>query len=132
MEEILYDSQTVTVTYLRSEKLAQLRWKKEAETSEYRQMFQALVDFAKKNKIRFFISDMRLEGLVPLEDMKWLEEAVLKKAIELGVEKIALINEDTIFSTVYAETIKRKLMNSPVRVQLFSDIASARAWLTAE
>lgn len=132
MENTIYDSEIVTATYLSNEKLVQLRWKKQSNSDEYRHMFQKLLDFAHKNKTRFLLSDMRLEGLVSIEDVKWLEVEILKKAIELGVEKIALLHDDTIFSNVYAETIKRKLLNSPIKVQLFGDFISAKAWLLAE
>jgi hypothetical protein len=132
MEEIIYDSQTVTANYFQKDTLVHLWWKKEANTNEYRQIFQALVDFVGKNKVRYIISDMRKEGLVSIEDVKWLEEEILKKAIVLGIEKIALINDETVFSTVYAETVKRKLINSPVKVQIFNDFSSAKVWLTSE
>ena len=132
MEVKVYNTKIVNAIYVREEKLVQLRWMKEANTDEYRLLFQALVDFAQKNKVRFIISDMRRQGLVTAEDVKWLEEEIFKEAIVLGIEKIALINDDTIFSNVYAETIKRKLLNSPIRVQLFGDLTSAKAWLTTE
>ena len=132
MENTVYESSTVIANYLTEIKLIQLRWKKQSNTDEYRKMFQALVDFAQKNEVRFIISDMRQEGFVSVDDAKWLEEEILKKAIDLGVEKIALINEGTIFSAVYADSIKRKLLKSPVKVQLFDEMNSAKAWLTAE
>jgi hypothetical protein len=48
------------------------------------------------------------------------------------VLKIALVSEDTIFSNIYAETIKRKFRESPIEVGIFQDIASAKAWLLIE
>jgi hypothetical protein len=75
---------------------------------------------------------MRNEGLIKMDDMKWLESEVLKRAIEHKLKKIALVFDDIIFSTVYAETIKKKLRNSPIQVRFYSDISAARAWLISE
>lgn len=132
MENAVYSSDIVIAQYLADLKLIQLRWKKEATTEEYRKLFETLVNFAEQKKVRFLISDLREQGLVSVDDVKWLEEEILKKAIILGIEKIALVNNDTIFSQVYADTIKRKLSNSPIRVQLFEEPDSAKAWLSAE
>ena len=56
MEELVYDSKTVSATYFAQEKLIKLLWKAESSTNEYRTMFQTIVDFAKKKKVRFIIS----------------------------------------------------------------------------
>ncbi|MBA7704577.1 hypothetical protein ES703_113393 [subsurface metagenome] len=107
-------------------------WKKDTDSAEYRKTFQAIVEFAEKNKVNYVLSDMRKEGLVKTEDVKWLELEVLKKAIAYGVLKIALVAEDTVFSTIYAETVKRKLRESPIEVRIFGDVTSAKSWLLAE
>lgn len=132
MEQILYESDIVTLTFTKEEKLTLLTWKQSADSEEYREMFNTVIEFSKKNKINFMLSDMRNEGVVKPEDLQWLEVEVLNKAVEHGVLKIALVTEDTIFSNVYAETIKRKLKASLIEVSLFLDITSARSWLLSE
>lgn len=132
MEKIIYDSDLVTVNYFSEEKLIKVHWNNETDSFEYRKMFQSIVEFAQDKKVKYIISDIRREGLVSVDDVKWLEEEVLKKAIKFGVEKIALICDENIFAGVYADTVKRKLLKSPIKVQLFSDLASAKIWLVAE
>ena len=107
MEEKLYDSDIATVIYNKEDLLAHITWKQNTDSSEYRTIFHNIVEFAMNNQVRYVLSDMRKEGLVQVEDIKWLELEVLKKAVEYGVVKIALVTEDTIFSNIYAETIKR-------------------------
>ncbi|MBA7526344.1 hypothetical protein ES705_18506 [subsurface metagenome] len=132
MDDTLYESELVTVTYSKEERLTEMVWKKDTDSAEYRKTFQAIVEFAEKNKVNYVLSDMRKEGLVKTEDVKWLELEVLKKAIAYGVLKIALVAEDTVFSTIYAETVKRKLRESPIEVRIFGDVTSAKSWLLAE
>ncbi len=132
MEDTIYQTKTVSATYSTEEKLVCLCWTSEANTEEYRQIFQFLIDFTQKSRVRFVISDIRKEGLVSIDNLKWLEEEILTKAILMGIEKIAIINEDTIFSNVYAENIERKLRDSIIKVQLFDDLATAKTWMTAK
>ncbi len=132
MEEKIYDSEVVALSFSKSERLAHIIWKKNADTSEYRNIFNSIVEFSPKNQMKYILSDMRKEGVVKAEDLKWMELEVLKKAVEHGVLKIALVAEDTIFSNIYAETIKRKLRESPITVSIFRDDTSAKAWLLAD
>lgn len=132
MEELVFDSKNVTASYLTDERLLHLNWKEETNSGEYRKLFQTLVEFAKNSKVRFILSDMRKEGLISIEDVKWLEKEIFGEAISKGIEKIALVSSDNIFTNVYAETVKRKLKDSPIKVQLFDNLESAKAWLTTE
>ena len=131
MEEI-YNSLRVSLKYAKDKKLIELAWKKKAESDEFREMFSNLVEFATRNKVKYFVSDLREEGHVPVEDLRWLDNFVLTKATEVGIERIALVTTDETFNTIYAETIKRKLSNTVIQVQIFADMASAYAWITLE
>jgi hypothetical protein len=132
MEEVLYNSELVLLTFDKSKFLLELHWKKNTNPEEYRIMFNKAIECSKNNSIRYFLSDMRNEGLIRTSDMKWLEIEVLNRAVEHKLKKVALVFDDMIFSTVYAEVIKRKLQDSTIQVQFFSDINSARAWLSNE
>jgi hypothetical protein len=131
MEEILYNSDKVEMKYDKSNFLLILIWKRNTDPDEYKKLFEKMIEFSEKNKIQFFLSDLRNQGVVRTQDVKWLELEVLKRAMEQKVKKIALIFDDMIFSTVYAETIKKKLLKSTIQVQFFSDPHSAKAWLSS-
>jgi hypothetical protein len=128
MEE-LYNSELATLSYNNSTKTAELVWKKEAGSDEYRNIFKVLIDFSEKNRIRSFLSDMKSQGVVRLEDVQWLDKEVLARAISHRLEKIALVTKDTIFSSVYADAIKKKLEKSSIALQIFEEASEARAWL---
>ncbi len=132
MEEKIYESDIVSWSYLKEEHLAYITWKKDADSAEYRNIFNSILEFSNKNRVKYVLSDMRKEGLVQTEDLKWLEVEVLNKADKHGVLKIAMVSEDTIFSNIYAETIKRKLRQSSIQVDIFQDVTSAKAWLFVE
>jgi hypothetical protein len=131
MNEILYESDIVSLIYFKPEQLVELVWKKSPNSAEFRSTYSAAIDFAKKCKTPFFLSDIRNEGPVLMEDLKWLEKEVIVRAVDFGVKKVALVSDNTLYSNLYAETIKKKFDNSPIKVNIFEDFASAKAWLLA-
>ena len=130
MQEALQNSEYASASYDPATRIVELVWKKDAESEEYRKIFEDIVSFSNKKKIKSLLSDMRNQGLVRLDDVKWLEKVILAKAIEYGLEKIALVVKESIFSTIYAEAIKKKLSDSPVKIQIFDHIPEARSWLS--
>ena len=132
MADILYDTEKVCLSYHKENKLIEMVWRQNASSEEYRAIFQKMIDHSAKNPIRFAVSDLRKEGLVNLEDVKWMNQNVLQKAAEYELEKIALVTNDTIFANVYTDVVKNKLKNSPVQVQTFTSIGEAKSWLLNE
>ena len=132
MTKILYNSSIVSLSYDKNNQLIEMIWKQNTDSKEYRKMFGVVIDFSENNKIRYVLSDMRNEGLVRTEDFRWLDKEVLSRAIEHKLERIALVTDEKIFSGVYSDVVKKKLEKSPVQVQVFTDVASARGWLLSE
>lgn len=132
MQDIIHNSNIASASYDKSTRIVELTWKKDAGSDEYREIFMTIVDYSDKHKIKALLSDMRNQGLVRLEDVKWLEKEILSRAIDYHLEKIALVIKESIFSTIYADAIKKKLGQSPVKTQIFDDISEAQAWLINE
>jgi hypothetical protein len=133
MSEIVFDTENAVMTYSKIDFSVELIWKKDITSEEFRQVYLKGLDFASKNKVFFFLSDIRNEGLVSLDDVKWLTREVIAKANNIGIKKIALVNEDDlIFSSIYAESLKKKIENYSIQVNVFSDISSARNWLLSK
>jgi len=131
MTEIVIDSESALMTYYNDDFIVELIWKKDINSEEFHQIYEEGINFASNNKVHYFLSDIRNEGLVPIDDVRWLSKEVISKASELGIKKIALVNEDDrTFSTIYAESIKKKIENFSIQVNIFSDLTSARSWLT--
>jgi hypothetical protein len=129
MHQILFESDTISLNFFKIERLLELVWKKNPTSTEFRDIFTSAIQFAQKNKISFFLSDMRNEGLIDMKNLKWLEKEIIPAAIKIGVKKIAMVSEDTFYSTLYAEMLKKKLENSTIQVRILGDKAEAKAWI---
>ena len=117
MSELVFDTESALMTYSKMDYTVELIWKKNVNSEEFRHTYSEGLGFANKNKVQFFLSDMRKEGLVALDDVKWLTREVIAKAANIGVKRIALVNEDElIFSTIYAESLKKRIENFSIQV----------------
>jgi hypothetical protein len=129
MHQILFESDTISLNFFKTERLLELVWKKNPTSAEFRDIYTSAIQFAQKNKISFFLSDMRNEGLIDMKNLKWLEKEIIPAAIKIGIKKIAMVSEDTFYSTLYAEMLKKKLENSTIQVRIHSDKTEAKAWI---
>jgi hypothetical protein len=129
MHQTLFESDTISLNYLKTERLLELIWKKNPSSTEFREIFTSALQFAQSHKISFFLSDMRNEGLIDLNNLKWLESEIIPAAIKIGIKKIAMVSEETFYSTLYAEIIKKKLENSPIQVRILAVRNEATDWL---
>lgn len=133
MSEIVFDSENAVMTYSKNDFAIELIWKNDINSEEFRQVYLTGLEFAVNNKVLYFLSDIRNEGIVPIEDVKWLTQEVIAKANSIGIKKIALVNEDELtFSSIYAESLKKKIENFSIQVNVFGDISSARIWLLSK
>jgi len=129
MHQTLFESDTISLNFFKTDHLLELVWKKNPTTEEFRDIYTSAIQFAQKNKISFFLSDMRNEGLIDMKNLKWLEKEIIPAAIKVGVKKIAMVSEESFYSTLYAEMLKKKLENSTIQVRILSDKVEAKAWI---
>lgn len=133
MSEIVFDSENAVMTYSNTDFAIELTWKNDINSEEFRQVYLTGLEFAAHNKVLYFLSDIRNEGIVPIEDVKWLTQEVIAKANSIGIKKIALVNEDELtFSSIYAESLKKKIENFSIQVNVFGDVSSARIWMLSK
>ncbi len=132
MNEIIYNSEYASVDYDETSQFIELVWKKDSDSEEYRKIFKAILDFSDRTKVKSLLSDMRQQGLVRHEDVRWLDKEILTEAIERRLERIALVIKESVFSSVYADAIKKKLQDTPIQLQIFDDISAAKSWLISE
>jgi hypothetical protein len=129
MHQTLFESDTISLNFHKTERLLELIWKRNPSSPEFREIYTSALQFAQNHKISFFLSDMRNEGLIDLENLKWLETEIIPSAIKIGVKRIAMVSEDTFYSTLYAEILKKKLEKSTIHVRIMADKSEAMAWI---
>lgn len=132
MGTIMYESDYALLTFFKQTKLVLLEWKKTCPPNEYKTVFNKSVIIATENKVLLFVSDMRLEGAVAIENLKWLKKIIIPKAIEIGIQRIALVLNESLYSKIYADAINTSLFKSRIKVNYFFRLDEAIDWVKSE
>lgn len=129
MGKVLLDSEYALLTYHKENFILALTWKSSCPFEGYTATFNHAVQFALENKVKHFVSDIREEGVVPINNLRWLKEHVISRAYELGVVKVALVINEELFSSIYADLIKKSISESKITTRFFMQPEEAMSWL---
>lgn len=110
-------------------KLMHFIWKQRAFGDAYRQAFLDGIDYSHDHPTKYFLSDIRNQGVVGPEDRKWFESVALPGAIENGVIKVGVVFEGNVFKRYYINMLLQHFVSRGVPMKFFSTTNSAFEWL---
>ncbi len=105
-------------------------WKGSQTSKEYRDTFLMALDIAAKNKVHFYISDVREQRIVGPEDRKWFQDSALPRALEAGLLKGAVVFEGNVFKKYYLNNILNFTKKFGIPFKFFYTMEEAENWLT--
>ncbi len=132
MEKIfIFKDEIVETTYFPEIFLVENKWLKKVAFQQdlYRSTFMRVIDFAKENRVDFFLSDIRNQGVVPTSEKNWFKDVILPLAVEVGIKYGAVITTGNVFKTYYMNTIIKVGNVFDLPIKLFTDRDKAVAWL---
>ncbi|OJJ18762.1 hypothetical protein BKI52_24490 [marine bacterium AO1-C] len=119
------------VNYNPQVNLVEVIWRTHQQSSHYRQAINAAYEIILKYGANKWLSDMRNEGVVSVEDQKWLKEEMVPKAFKAGLRRIALVVSKDVFVRFYTKNIQKPLVET-FQVRHFDDIEQAHKWLMSK
>lgn len=128
MEIIVKDTDYFTLTFDDNLRLAKLVWFGSPDAEEYQNAFKSILNLAKEKPIKFFISDVRKQGVIAPELRIWLNEKVLPVAFRFGVKKIAVIYKTSPTKEYYLNHIIPEGERIGFVFKLFLDLQDAINW----
>jgi hypothetical protein len=128
MSKVLFESDYGLLTYIKAEKILKLEWLKSCSENEYEQIFNKAVSIASLNKVQFFLSDIRNGGPVTYKNLIWMKKNIIPKAVELEIQKVALIFDGSLNSKIYADLIRVGLDKSRIAINYFKSEEEAISW----
>ncbi|UII22454.1 STAS/SEC14 domain-containing protein [Fulvivirga ligni] len=117
-----------TISYEADLNAVHVVWKKIPTEGMYREIFTGALNAIIDNKANKWISDIRKQGVVGPSNAKWLREEILPKAIQAGLNKIAIVVEKDVFKKFYIDNVKT-IMSATAEMQYFDSEDEARKWL---
>lgn len=120
------------ISYHADKKLLQLIWDGKPTSEEYKATFLTIIDFARQNPVRHFLSDTRKQAVVSPADRKWFQTVIVPAAVECGLTNAASIMDMNPFKKYYLNTILSVVTASGLKYRLFSEEEEALEWLLKE
>ena len=132
MKTILETDYAVAEFYEEDE-LVQVTWKKisgKLPVEEYQKMFEVSLEFqaANKDKIKFFLSDIRLQAVLSPDYRKWFQEVAMPNAIKNGIVKAGVLFEGNVFQKYYLNNIMNTTKKFGVSMKFFGKREDAIKW----
>lgn len=131
VSEKFIDSDNLEAYYYAEKQLIHFIWKQRSLGEEYRQPFRDAFEYTKDKTAKYFLSDIREQGIVGPDDRKWFEEEGLPLAVSRGLVKAAVVFEGNIFKQYYINMILKHFNKSGVPMKFFKSLEHASEWLLA-
>jgi hypothetical protein len=129
MEKVFIDSSYARVTVDTEQKLGKIVWKGTCTFEQYQECFTALLDYQAKNTVKYYISDIRKQGVMNPKNRQWFESEALPRAIKQGLLKGAVIMEANIFKRYYINLILQATNKMGLPLRIFESEEEAVKWL---
>ncbi|MDN5211268.1 hypothetical protein QQ020_04375 [Fulvivirgaceae bacterium BMA12] len=110
-------------------KICYLHWKKLTSFEEYKEVFNTILEWHAKTPADYFLSDIRNQGTSSVEKKDWFKDYAIKKAVDGGLKKGAVIMDRNPFKQFYINLILKTTNTMQLPFKAFSDMPSAVAWL---
>lgn len=130
-KEEIFNNGIAVIYYWPEVKLLENQWLKKValDVDAYRTPFIEALNFANKNKIVYYLSDIRNEGIVPVSEKNWFKNEILPKAIEKGLQFAAVVTSGNVFKTYYMNALIKVGNIFELPIKTFNDYQKAIEWL---
>ncbi len=129
MEKVLIDSAYARVTVDMDKKLGKIVWKGSCTFEQYQECFLALLDFQTKNTVKYYIGDIRKQGVMNPKNRQWFENEALPRSIKQGLLKACVIMEANMFKRYYINLILQATNKMGLPLKIFESEEEAEKWL---
>lgn len=126
------DDENLIAVYYPDIQLMQFNWRQRTVGDPYRKAFMDAVEFSKKHKCKYFLSDIRLQGVVGPDDRQWFETTALHAAIAEGLERVGIVFDGNVFKIHYINMILKRATNRGIPMKFFKETNKAVEWLMLE
>ncbi len=133
MEKKFFDNEYLTITFDDEKSLLQASCKdksKEFTDQQYMDVALTYAKYTEELKPRLILVDhTKFFYTITPSMQEWINNTILPKLFEAGVEKLAVVKSPYIFAEVAVEQILTHPNSKPIKHKLFKDKNEALAWL---
>lgn len=132
---VALQNEFVLIVYAEAESCILLKWKRQIDFSERKDVFLWAYEFSKDNKVKNWLIDDEEIYIITTEEKKWVENEWTKIIADADIEKIAVyvpeeayhsINTNTDFTKTAQQNYKQHGITAH---EVFTDYETAMLWL---
>jgi len=129
--EVYFENEYVTVSYIKELNAVRQVWKefKVISLENYQLAFNKSQDLQRIKKTETFLADTRKQGIINPEQRKWLINESFPKAVEIGMKRIVVIADMSVFKRYYLNTLMSSINKFKIPFKIFSDEEKAHQWI---
>jgi hypothetical protein len=105
----------VTAYYSRDLKVVGIIWDGVFTKDEYIGLFERLLNHASGNPVIGVYTDIRKQGVVPIDARKHFEQVISPESTRLGIDKTGVVSDASPFKKYYLNTII-KVTGKPAKI----------------
>ncbi|WP_162426595.1 hypothetical protein [Pontibacter pudoricolor] len=133
---LFYKTEFVEIYYYPELKMVETCWLGFASSNGYRDGLEHYLEAARKYEVKFWMGDYRLARVVRMDDQEWAANEWFPRfmPVATGIEKMARVQSEDVFSQMSSDSMKEKLDISglPFLFSEFKNYEDAKAWLLQE
>lgn len=130
--QICLDNACCTVFYNSTINALGITWKGQPTSEEYRQVFIKSLEMVMLYKTSYWISDMRRQGEVRMEDQKWMIKEIFPPAVQHGLQNGVCIYDPQQHNQDYRERLRQTSLTLGIETFFFQTYQSAEEWIEAD
>ncbi len=128
-EQLVFDTPYGSIFYNAKLNCAGIVWKKQITSEEYRTLFTKCLNIVKMYHTPYWVSDIRFQGVVSVEDQRWMLQTIYPEANRNGLIQTALIYNPQHHPKDYLERIQAAADQLGITIQFFDNRKSADEWI---
>jgi signal transduction histidine kinase len=128
-KQVIFENESAQLYYDANINNTMLIWKENVESTEYRQAFESLLKTLKTYNTPGWISDMRRQGSVELNDLVWVNNYVFPEAVRNGLKRLASVGFKKQVNESYYEEMIKKMESMGVELRFFEELQDAQQWM---
>ncbi len=130
-ERILFDKEFLLITHEKENRLIQLRWKRYANSEEFREGLMAGLKYVNDLKIERWLANLKNMSVIKEADRIWTNEEWFPQLYKTNLKKMAIVHSQDVFNNLSVNKIMSEAKAERFfTVAYFREVDEAHRWLT--
>jgi hypothetical protein len=128
-KQVFYDNEAVQLYYHGNLNIIVISWKRPVTSSEYHEVFEALVKSLNTYQSPGWISDVRKQGVISDKDQQWFGQNILPELVKSGFKRIAVVGMDAPERKQYLNYVQALADTLNFELRMFGSMDESLAWM---